>query len=96
MEIFEVKLDEEFLMSSLYTEGEIALARLGLAGLGDGPLVTTARSRLLDSGVRRKRRLLRVVTRRLMDGRDEAQSGHRLLTLGRCFRAPSHEPAYRR
>ena len=38
IEIFEVKLDDEFLMSSLYTEGEVALAKLGLAGLGDGPL----------------------------------------------------------
>jgi spermidine synthase len=31
--IFEVKLGDEFLMSSLFTEGEKALARLGLAGL---------------------------------------------------------------
>jgi spermidine synthase len=31
-EVFEVKLGDEFLMSSLFTEGEIALARLGLAG----------------------------------------------------------------
>ena len=38
VEVFEVKLDEAFLMSSLFTQGEIALARLGLAGLGDGPL----------------------------------------------------------
>jgi spermidine synthase len=32
-EIFEVKLGEEFLMSSLFTEGEKELSRLGLAGL---------------------------------------------------------------
>lgn len=32
-EIFEVKLGEEFLMSSLFTEGEKQLAHLGLAGL---------------------------------------------------------------
>ncbi len=32
-EIFEVKLGEEFLMSSLFTEGERQLARLGLAAL---------------------------------------------------------------
>jgi spermidine synthase len=32
-EIFEVKLGEEFLMSSLFTEGEKELARLGLAEL---------------------------------------------------------------
>ena len=31
-EVFEVKLGDEFLMSSLFIEGEIALARLGLAG----------------------------------------------------------------
>jgi spermidine synthase len=30
-EVFEVKLGDEFLMSSLFNEGEIALARLGLA-----------------------------------------------------------------
>jgi spermidine synthase len=32
-EVFEVKLGEEFLMSSLFTEGERELSRLGLAGL---------------------------------------------------------------
>lgn len=32
-EVFEVKLGEDFLMSSLFTEGERALADLGLAGL---------------------------------------------------------------
>lgn len=37
-EIFEVKLGEEFLMSSLFSEGEEALARLGLAGLDRGAL----------------------------------------------------------
>ncbi len=31
--LFEVKLGDEFLMSSLFTAGEIALTRLGLAGL---------------------------------------------------------------
>jgi len=38
VEVYEVKLGDAFLMSSLFTAGEIALARLGLAGLGDGPL----------------------------------------------------------
>ena len=33
VEVFEVKLGDEFLMSSLFTKGEIALAQLGLAGL---------------------------------------------------------------
>lgn len=32
-EVFEVKLGEEFLMSSLFTEAEIELANLGLAGI---------------------------------------------------------------
>lgn len=32
-EVFEVKLGDEYLMSSLFTEGEIELANLGLAGL---------------------------------------------------------------
>lgn len=32
-EVFEVKLGEEFLMSSLFTEGETELSHLGLAGL---------------------------------------------------------------
>ncbi|GAA2494657.1 spermidine synthase [Streptomyces gobitricini] len=32
-DVYEVKLGDEFLMSSLFTEGEIALARLGLAPL---------------------------------------------------------------
>jgi spermidine synthase len=33
VEVFEVKLDDDFLMSSLFTAGEIALADLGLAPL---------------------------------------------------------------
>jgi spermidine synthase len=33
VDVFEVKLGDEFLMSSLFTESEIALARLGLAAL---------------------------------------------------------------
>ncbi len=38
LEVYEVKLGDEFLMSSLFTAGEIALANLALAGLGPGPL----------------------------------------------------------
>jgi len=60
LEIFEVKLGEEYLMSSLFTEAEIALARLGLAGLGpDLDVVVgglglgyTARAALQNSNVR--------------------------------------------
>ncbi|MEV0842273.1 spermidine synthase [Actinocatenispora sera] len=33
VEVYEVKLDEEYLMSSLFTDGEVALADLALAGL---------------------------------------------------------------
>jgi hypothetical protein len=33
IEVYEVKLNDEWLMSSLFTEGEIALARLALQGL---------------------------------------------------------------
>lgn len=38
VEVLEVKLGDEFLMSSLFTDGEIALARLGLAACRQGPL----------------------------------------------------------
>lgn len=60
VEIYEVKLGDAFLMSSLFTEGEIALAKLGLAGLA-GPLDVvvgglglgyTARAVLEHPGVR--------------------------------------------
>lgn len=34
VDVFEIKLGDEFLISSLFTASEIALARLGLAGLG--------------------------------------------------------------
>jgi spermidine synthase len=60
IEVHEVKLGDEFLMSSLFTAGEIALAELGLAGLGAGPLSVvvgglglgyTARAVLRHAGV---------------------------------------------
>ena len=38
VEVYEVKLGDEFLMSSLFTAGEIALAELALNDLGSGPL----------------------------------------------------------
>jgi len=38
LEVFEVKLGDAFLMSSMFTVVEIALARLGLAALDAGPL----------------------------------------------------------
>ena len=38
IEVLEVKLGDEFLMSSLFTAGEIALAKRGLEALGAGPL----------------------------------------------------------
>jgi len=37
-DVYEVKLGDEFLMSSLFTTGEIALAELGLANLPDAEL----------------------------------------------------------
>jgi spermidine synthase len=36
VEVYEVKLNDEFLMSSLFHEAEVALAELGLAGIGAG------------------------------------------------------------
>jgi spermidine synthase len=38
IEVIEVKLGDEFLMSSLFTAGETALANLGIERLGAGPL----------------------------------------------------------
>lgn len=38
VDVFEVKLGEAFLMSSLFHEVEVALSNLGLADLGAGPL----------------------------------------------------------
>lgn len=37
-DIYEIKLDEGYLMSSLFTEGEVALAERALAGFGKRPL----------------------------------------------------------
>jgi spermidine synthase len=60
-EVFEVKLGDEFLMSSLFTEGEIKLAELGLAEVPSGAvdvlvgglgLGYTARSVLRNPNVR--------------------------------------------
>ncbi len=60
VEVFEVKLGDEFLMSSLFTEGERRLAELGLAGLegeldvvvGGLGLGYTAAAALADGRVR--------------------------------------------
>lgn len=38
IDVYEVKLDDDFLMSSLFTAGEIALATIGLASLRAEPL----------------------------------------------------------
>ena len=38
VEVFEIKLGDEFLMSSLFTAGEIALAELGLRGFDGRPV----------------------------------------------------------
>ncbi|MHC4845325.1 MAG: polyamine aminopropyltransferase [Planctomycetota bacterium] len=60
-EFYEVKLDGEFLMSSMVNQSEIALAELGLAALGHGPwdvvigglgLGYTAAAALDQTGVR--------------------------------------------
>ncbi len=60
-DVYEVKLGDEFLMSSLFTAGEIALARLGLAQLAEEELDVavgglglgyTARAALDDPRVR--------------------------------------------
>ncbi|MEW2167914.1 spermidine synthase [Streptomyces sp. NPDC007084] len=60
-DVYEVKLGDEYLMSSLFTEGEVELTRLGLAELADGPLDVvvgglglgyTARTALDDPRVR--------------------------------------------
>ncbi|WP_327434800.1 spermidine synthase [Streptomyces sp. NBC_01236] len=60
-DVYEVKLGDEYLMSSLFTAGEVELARLGLAEPPDGPLDVavgglglgyTARTALDDPRVR--------------------------------------------
>lgn len=61
VEVFEVKLGDEYLMSSLFTDGEVALANLGLTACAAGPLDVvvgglglgyTARAALDHSSVR--------------------------------------------
>jgi len=46
--VYEVKLGDEFLMSSLFTESEIQLARLGLAALKSGPAYRAGSEPCLD------------------------------------------------
>jgi len=85
VDIYEIKLDDEYLMSSMFTEAEVALARLGLAALsGDGfdvlvgglGLGYTARAALACDG-------LRSLT--VMDALPEVIEWHQrgLLPLGR-------------
>ncbi|MER5398552.1 spermidine synthase [Streptomyces sp. NPDC002599] len=60
-DVYEVKLGDEYLMSSLFTTGEVELTRIGLAGLPEAPLDVvvgglglgyTARTALDDPRVR--------------------------------------------
>ncbi|MDP1966440.1 MAG: hypothetical protein Q8K93_30085 [Reyranella sp.] len=48
--MYEIKLDDEFLMSSLFTVAEIALARLGLAGSPGKDIDVRRRERKLITG----------------------------------------------
>lgn len=84
VDVFEVKLDDDFLMSSLFTAGEEALARIGLdVAEGDGLDVVvgglglgyTARAALADP---------RVGSVRVIDALDEVIDWHRrsLVPLG--------------
>jgi spermidine synthase len=61
LDVYEIKLGDEFLMSSQFTKAEIELARLGLAALGRGDLDVvvgglglgyTAQAALENTGVR--------------------------------------------
>ena len=61
VDVYEIKLGDEFLMSSQFTAAEVELARLGLAALGDADLDVvvgglglgyTARAVLENAGVR--------------------------------------------
>jgi spermidine synthase len=76
IDVFEVKLDDEFLMSSLFTVAEIELARLGLAACRGGDLRVavgglglgyTARAALEDE---------RVATLRVIEALGEVVSWH--------------------
>ena len=51
VDVYEVKLGDEFLMSSLFTATEEALARLGLAAVGR-PMISTWSSGASASGTR--------------------------------------------
>ena len=89
IDVFEIKLDDDFLMSSLFTEGEVALATLGLNGLsatnldvvvGGLGLGYTARTVLESPAVRSV-----LVIEALMDVIDWHQRG--LVPLGRQLTA---------
>ena len=84
VDVFEVKLDDEFLMSSLFTTGELAVAELGLAAvegeqldvvIGGLGLGYTARAALLDP---------RVASIKVIDALAEVIDWHRrhLVPLG--------------
>jgi spermidine synthase len=77
VEVFEAKLDDEFLMSSLFTVAEIALADLGLAAVGGDALDVvvgglglgyTAQAALADDRVR---------SLHVVEGLDEVIDWHR-------------------
>jgi spermidine synthase len=76
-EVYEVKLGDEFLMSSLFTVAEIELARLGLAGLGTGGLDVVVGGLGLGYTARTVLEDPRVRSLIVVDALDEVISWHR-------------------
>jgi spermidine synthase len=77
VDVFEVKLDDEFLMSSLFTVAEVELARLGLARLADSEIDVVVGGLGLGYTAREVLRDPRVRSLTVVEALDEVIGWHR-------------------
>ncbi len=92
VDIYEIKLGDEFLMSSQFTAAEIELARLGLAA------VVAWRSRCRRRWPRARlyrARRAREFRRAVVDRDRRAGRGHRMARRRVCFLSENNSPAIR-
>ena len=92
LDVYEIKLGDEFLMSSLFTVAEIALARLGLAALEPEPVSTSSSA---ASGSATPRKPCWKIRRSVADRGRCVGRGDRMARAGAAAARQSNSPQIR-